>query len=539
MFFNLYRSTKAAQKEYERNKLSSIGQSIISPQQRLLNFKKREKIKDILVNKFKRKYKINQHDEQVENEITKFIQGDKLSDIDLQNLDNRLEKIISKNKLSRNLNPSLSQNLLEKNSLPSINNNKKSTLDQAQSPSNLENKKLRPSASCEILPKFKIYNNPEEELAALEAEFAEEEKNKKPFKRLDFSGLGNEWYAMAQYNKILYDKQIKEEKMKDLEMKRRTKEDLDNQVKEKLKLELEEKIKEKEENEIFLEHLKQMDKIEKEKQELIQKKIERERASREAQIKQQIVKKKIDILKNKKFEKNLTKTIQEEIEKEKNEAIQKRKKENEALRKVLMENEVNREKIKELRKKAKQEDIDTYKEMEQNEIKKDLERKRYFDNIKRFANKYDENMTQKILNEIKQQEKEGDEKAYQSSLQMQKKEEERELKEKLKKKEEKIKLMKYLDKQIEEKKKEIEFMKSLDEEQGRIWKIDEEKYNEQQKRIDKIIQNMNRRNLDSIMEQMKKKRENQEKKDMMTLDEYAINRELLEKAKEELELQKK
>jgi len=539
MFFNLYRSTKAAQKEYERNKLSSIGQSIISPQQRLLNFKKREKIKDILVNKFKRKYKINQHDEQVENEITKFIQGDKLSDIDLQNLDNRLEKIISKNKLSRNLNPSLSQNLLEKNSLPSINNNKNSTLDQIQSPSNLENKKLRPSASCEILPKFKIYNSPEEELAALEAEFAEEEKNKKPFKRLDFSRLGNEWYAMAQYNKILYDKQIKEEKMKDLEMKRRTKEDLDNQVREKLKLELEEKIKEKEENEIFLEHLKQMDKIEKEKQELIQKKIERERASREAQIKQQIVKKKIDILKNKKFEKNLIKTIQEEIEKEKNEAIQKRKKENEALRKVLMENEVNREKIKELRKKAKQEDIDTYKEMEQNEIKKDLERKRYFDNIKRFANKYDENMTQKILNEIKQQEKEGDEKAYQSSLQMQKKEEERELKEKLKKKEEKIKLMKYLDKQIEEKKKEIEFMKSLDEEQGRIWKIDEEKHNEQQKRIDKIIQNMNRRNLDSIMEQMKKKRENQEKKDMMTLDEYAINRELLEKAKEELELQKK
>ena len=539
MFFNLYRSTKAAQKEYERNKLSSIGQSIISPQQRLLNFKKREKIKDILVNKFKRKYKINQHDEQVENEITKFIQGDKLSDIDLQNLDNRLEKIISKNKLSRNLNPSLSQNLLEKNSLPSINNNKNSTLDQTQSPSNLENKKLRPSASCEILPKFKIYNSPEEELAALEAEFAEEEKNKKPFKRLDFSRLGNEWYAMAQYNKILYDKQIKEEKMKDLEMKRRTKEDLDNQVREKLKLELEEKIKEKEENEIFLEHLKQMDKIEKEKQELIQKKIERERASREAQIKQQIVKKKIDILKNKKFEKNLIKTIQEEIEKEKNEAIQKRKKENEALRKVLMENEVNREKIKELRKKAKQEDIDTYKEMEQNEIKKDLERKRYFDNIKRFANKYDENMTQKILNEIKQQEKEGDEKAYQSSLQMQKKEEERELKEKLKKKEEKIKLMKYLDKQIEEKKKEIEFMKSLDEEQGRIWKIDEEKYNEQQKRIDKIIQNMNRRNLDSIMEQMKKKRENQQKKDMMTLDEYAINREFLEKAKEELELQKK
>ena len=539
MFFNLYRSTKAAQKEYERSKLSTIGQSIISPQQRLLNFKKRQKLKDILITKFANKYKINQHDEQIENEITKFIQGDKLSDIDLQNLDSRLEKIISKNKLSRNLNPSLSQNLLDKNSLQSINNKNNSTLDQAKDQSNLENKGLRPSASCEILPKYNIYKNPEEELAELEAEFAEEEKNKKPLKRLDFSGLGNEWYAMAQYNKLLYDRQIKEEKLKDAEMKRRTKEDLDNQVREKLKLELEEKIKEKEANNLFIEHLKKMDKIEKEKQELIHKKIERERASREAQIKQQIIKKKIDILKNKKFEKNMIKTIQEEIEKEKNEAIQKRIKENEALRKVLIENEVNREKVKELKKKAKQEDIDTYKEMEQNEIKKDLERKRYFDNIKRFANKYDEKMTQDILDEIKKQEKEGDEKAYQISLQQQKKEEERELKEKIKKKEDKIKLMKYLDKQIEEKKKEVEFMKSLDEEQGRIWKIDEKIYNEQQKKIDKIIKNMNRRNLDSIMEQMRLKRENQQKKEIMTLDEYAINREFLEKAKEELELQKK
>ena len=40
--------------------------------------------------------------------------------------------------------------------------------------------------------------------------------------------------------------------------------------------------------------------------------------------------------------------------------------------------------------------------MERNELKKDLERKRYFDNIRRFANKYDENETAKILNQMKQ-----------------------------------------------------------------------------------------------------------------------------------------
>ena len=33
--------------------------------------------------------------------------------------------------------------------------------------------------------------------------------------------MGDEWMAMAQYNKKLYEKQIKEEKEKDAEIKRR------------------------------------------------------------------------------------------------------------------------------------------------------------------------------------------------------------------------------------------------------------------------------------------------------------------------------
>ena len=535
MFFNLSRSTKAAQKEYERMKLLNVRENIISPQQRLLNFKKRQQLKNILLTKFMKKYKFNQHDAQVENEITNFIQGDKLSDFDLQTLDNKLEKIISTKKSSRNLKPNLSQNLLDSNTLPPINQNKVPNQQSTINQTNLENKQLRPSASCEILPSYKKkYRNLEEELAQLEAEVGEENK-KKPFKRLDFSGLGDEWNAIAQYNKIIYNNKILEEKKKDEEIKRRTKEYLDNQVKQKYKIELEEKIKEKEGNKILLEHLKQMDLIEKQRKEEVKKKILKEKANREAQIKEENIKKRIEYLKNKKFEINLIKKIKEEMEKEKKEEIQKRIKENEALRKVLQENEINREKIKELKKREKEEDKKLYKEMEKNELKKDLERKRYFDNIKRFANKYDEKKTAEILNEIKQKEKEEDEKVYKTLLEKHKKEEENELKAKIKKKEDIIKLRQYLDKQIEEKKKEIEFLKSLDDEQGRIWKIDSQRYNEEQKKIDKIIKDMNQKNLDGLMEQIKRKKENKKNKEEMSLEEYAMNRDILEKAKSTLE----
>ena len=55
-------------------------------------------------------------------------------------------------------------------------------------------------------------------------------------------------------------------------------------------------------------------------------------------------------------------------------------------------------------------------------------------------------------------------------------------------------------------------------------------------RINKIIKEMNRRNLDSIMEQMKKRKE--KKGQAMSNTEYAMNRETLEKVKEEMDKEK-
>ena len=63
------------------------------------------------------------------------------------------------------------------------------------------------------------------------------------------------------------------------------------------------------------------------------------------------------------------------------------------MKKVIHENEINKQKQKELLEKEKEDDNKFYQEMEKNEMKRDLERKRYFDNIRRFANKYSEEET--------------------------------------------------------------------------------------------------------------------------------------------------
>ena len=113
------------------------------------------------------------------------------------------------------------------------------------------------------------------------------------------------------------------------------------------------------------------------------------------------------------------------------------------------------------------------------------------------------------------------------------KEDEREKQAKIKRKQDKIAMRKFLDMQIEEKKKEMDLEKAIDDEQSRIWKVDCKKYNEDEKRINKIIRDMNKRNLDSIMEQMKKRKE--KKNQSMSMVEYAMNRDTLEKAKAEID----
>ena len=561
MFYNLQRSTKAAREEVEKEKLAGAGNSVINPKERLLNFHKRQKLKDLLITKFMQKYGINQTEPILEREITQFLQSEKLTDVDLQRLDAKLKKIFQNKRKNQQLKSTLTQSLLDKKNLnksqpdllPIIqdqkNSNLSSTLNQNLNKSSQYNKidingkkerKLRPSASVEM-PRNnrKKYRNPEEELAELEAEFAEEEKeknSKRNFTRIDFSGIGDEWMAMALYNKKMYEKQIKEEKEKDAEIRRRTKEDLDNQVKQKLKREYEEVLKEKEGDKIFQEHLKHIDELEREKQEALKKQILREKKNRDAQIKDENTRKRIEYLKQRKFERNLIKNIQEEMEKEKQAAIQKKIKENEALKKVIRENEIYKEKQREMLQKEKEEDIESYKEMERNELKKDLERKRYFDNIRRFANKYDENEVAKILNQMKQDQKDEDDKVYQLMLEKNKQEEEKEKQAKIKSKQDKIAMKKFLDMQIEEKKRDMALEKAINDEQARIWNIDCKKYTEDEKRISKIIKDMNKRHLDSIMEQMKKRKE--KKNQAMSLAEYAMNRETLEKAKAEIDADK-
>ena len=556
---------------------SSLGKDIVNPRERLMNTQKRQKLRELLIDRFAQKYNLGKNRILIEGEITRFLQQEKLNDVDLQRLDAKIKRIISQDFSKKNLKKTLTENLNYNQPLNEndINNQNikpdeeniyptnyqpplESTLNKSANPQSQlnNNNNLRPLSSQTYIPQQKLnlyknrtkYKNPEDELAALEAELAaEEEKENRAkgyynpvtnihykLKQIDFKKYGNEWAAMAAYDKKIYDQQLLDERIRSTQQKKRTKAELDEQVKEKIKKEYEDELKEKEYDKLFKEHQKELDEIEKEKEKKIKEQYIREKESRQVQLKDSYIRKRIDELKEKKFDKKIIRNVLTEMENEKRQHAEEKRKRNIELNKALEQNEQNRKNLKLLQERQKEEDLQFLEEQRKMDIRKEQQREYLLNKIK---NKFNNSSNPKAEEKVKQiylDQEEEDKKMIHYMNEKCRIADEKEMNEKIKRQKEKKDLKKYYDMQVEEKKKEEQFEKILDGEQARIWKKDCDKYNEDEKRIAKIIWDKNVRNLNTIKEQIRVKREKEKNSMGMTPIEMQMNREKLMKVQEAL-----
>ena len=566
MFYNSFRATRTA---FQKRQYSAKPRSLINPRECLINQPKRKKLKNLLMTKFIEKYNIKDPNEFLDLVVTQFIQGEKLNDIDLKKLDlkiNRLNKEFNNKSERKNTLQNLSSIPLKteininKNSSSNILNNfsNKKNIKNKNKANQIKNLKndfpsLTPSNKMISRTESNIFKNkgenqylntisrnkiktPEEELAELEKELTEEQleenKNKK-YKRIDFTYQGDEWSAIVNYNKNMYQRQLKEEKIKDLEMKKRTKQCLDIQIKEKLKNKLNDKLKEKEFDEKINLYTKQLDQIQQDKLKKISEQINRLKIDRDNILKNETLKKKIEKLKEKKFEKNLVKIYKAQLEQQKQDILEKKKQGKEELLKAKKAMEEKQKKLKEEKAKEIEEEKKLNKLLYLMDQRKENERNYYYKKIKSLSNKYLLPNSENVLKKIIQEGKIEEEKIQHFYEEKNMKEFQKEIKAKQKRQNDKIEIKKFLDMQIEQKKKEEKFLKLLDQEQARIWKLDLIKRNEEMKTEREHIKNMNRKNFEGLLKQIEEKKRSKSKKNIMTESEYAMNRDLLEKANED------
>ena len=564
MFYNTYRSTKSA---LQRRQNSS------NPRSYLLNQPKRQKLKNLLMSKFIQKYNIKDPDEYLDLVLTQFIQNEKLNDTDLKRLDLKIKKLNkefnNKSELKTDLeniyqkpiktevnsiikDSTINQTLNDNNINTELNNNKNIQNPQnkirnlknefpslntysSQISKTESNIKKRGHSSYNNNRTLNTIKTPEEELAELEKELKEEEllENKNRYKRIDFTYQGDEWAAIVNYNKNLYKRQILEDKLKELEVQRRTKECLDIQIKEKLKKKLDEESQEKQFDEKIKKYTQTMDEMYETKNRKICEQIHRLKTDRDAILKAQTMRKKIEDLKEKKFEKNLVKKYKEQLEQDRQDKINRKKKGKEDLLKAKKDIEEKQKKLKEKALKEKEEDKKINQLRNLIDQRKENERKYYYDKIKANSNKYYLPYAENVLKKLEKEKKEEEEKIQYHYDEKNRHDFEKEYKAKLKRFNDKIEMKKFLDMQIAEKNKEKNFNKLLDQEQARIWKIDLKKRYDEMNKEKECIKKMNRKNFECILKQIEQKKRSKSNKNIMTENEYAMNRNLLEKANED------
>ena len=342
----------------------------------MINYQKRQKLRELLISKFMKKYNLKTYEPLIDDEVTYFLHKESLTERDLKELDNKINDLLSKkdklnnlasnyvdnsseNKINNDYNKNNLNNNINKKQLksywdereeyfsnnnnnnktnsrpPSVYSNTKSNKynnsNKVKTPSersiksasqrekinlpecnskinsNYINQDLNKSVKSGISGASKLSNvaRKKKEIDIDDLELLSE--SNEPIERIKFPEGVNEWDAINKYNQQVFEKEKIDEFMKDKEIKRRTKEDLDNQIKQKLLRINEEKCKEKEYDRITKNHVETLNKLEEQRRKELKDKQLREKNSRDAQRLDEKKHKKLEQLKNKKYDNQLCK----------------------------------------------------------------------------------------------------------------------------------------------------------------------------------------------------------------------------------------
>jgi hypothetical protein len=309
-----------------------------------------------------------------------------------------------------------------------------------------------------------------------------------------------------------------------------TRAELNNQIKKKIIRQYEQELKDREYDAMMDKHIQYLNELDEKKKEELKKRAIQEKEMRDKQMREQYVTKRIAFLKNKKYEKELVEHNKEEIRLEK-EAIQARKKrDHEELLKTLKENELHKQKKIEQEKKEKENDVQMMEDALASELKKDNERKAYFEKIKKAGAQFSDDAVRNVYRMRDEKIKEEEEKMKQYLYMTNKLAEEEDLRRKNKERENKKMMKEFYDKQVKEKKDKEEYEHQINLAQGKIWNQDYKNYIETEKENNRIVRELAKRNLSILDAQVKMGKYDVDK--TMSTAEREMNFEILRKAAE-------
>ena len=534
---SLKRSTDTRQNTNLRR--SNALPPIRQPNSIKINLQRRKKLGQSLTQSMIKKFNDKTQNDMIEKEVNEFLKRENLTEKDLKDLEKKIsQKIKSKksnDELTKKLISGTKPQIVELNEEKKVENENINPQILNENIQNEQKQDLNTSAMSggSDLEKFDG-KYAKEEMDASELKELEKYKNSnnEPTVKkvvLDTNKYNDEWDAINMYQKRMFQERERREKTKELEMKMRNRADLLNQIQQKIKRKYDEELKDKEYAIIIEQNVKKMDELERKQKEAKKQQILKEKEIRDKQLRDIYVAKRIAFLKNKKYEKELIEHNNEEIRLAKEAALIQKEKEHDALLKTLKDNELHKQKILEQERIERENDIKIMEDAAANEIKKENERKAYYESIKRGQAEHDTKMLESVIKKRNEQLKEEENILNNFWKNQDMLDRENEIRRKIEMKENQKKLKMFYDNQVEEKKAKKEFERQVDLAQGRIWKQDYLNYLQYENDTSRRIKEMIRKNMSALNNQPVKKNID----DGMSENEKAMNKEMLEKAMEQ------
>ena len=496
-----------------------------------MNVQRRQKLAMTLVDQLTKKLKAENNRDIVQREVDTLMRKEIINDRDLK----QLEKTIQNKIKVKTNNETLKYNLIKNSKANNFNNNFQEENTYGDNNANNNEDELDNSymSGASDLDKFneksKKDRDREEKIKKYKSCLCLKEKPIRPKVEIDFSQYKNEWDAINDYNKHKYEEDLEEEKRKNWETKMRTRAHLNDQIKQKIKKEYEEELKKKEYDQLMDKHLKHLDELEAEKQRLLKERALKIKELRDKQKREQYVDKRINEIKDKLYERDLVKQYKEEIRKAKEKKAAKKKADYEELLKTMKENELHKKLKLEQAKKEREEDIRMMQDAIASDLKKDNERKAYFNRIERSGNVFNQQAIDNVLKARDEKAKADEEKLNNYLMEKERLAEREYCKMRNDKKNNQKMLKDFYDRQVLERKARDEYEKQLDKVQADIWKKDCEQFFEREKETNKMIREFEKNNVKELDKQVKMGKYDVDK---MTEFEKEYNYELLQKANE-------
>ena len=520
------------------NKFRRFGEEILPPirseRHTKMNIQRREKLGVTLTDKFVTKFGAQKNRGLVQKEVSQFLKRERLNENDLKQFELSLhQKLNSKEKKER-LKENLITNIKSKQNnvtVDSKNNNLGIDNIDSNQGQGLDQSRMSGASDLDKFDeKFLSDKIREEEVNDFKkiSKLSEESDVNKV--NLDLSKYANEWDAINMYNKKKFEEQKRNEKIRDWEVRMRTRADLNNQIKQKIIRKYEQELKEREYDAMMDKHIKYLNELDEKKKEELKKRAMQEKEMRDKQQREQYVNKRIAFLKNKKYEKELVEHNKEEIRLEKESIQAKKMRDHEELLKTLKDNELHKQKLIEQEKKEKENDVQMMEDALASELQKDYERKAYFEKIKKAGAQFSDEGVRKVYRLRDEKLKEEEERMKHYLYMTNKMADEEEQKRKIKDRENKKMLKEYYDRQVKEKKAKEDLEHQINLAQGRIWKQDYKNYIDTEKENNRIVRDLAKKNLSILDAQVKMGKYDVDK--TMSTAEREMNLEILRKAAE-------